>query len=117
MSTDTYLNEWAIGRVNRIQGHTALTMAQANDLHKDIVETFTVEPSLSWPEYAARIENGTAGIWAVYADTLGSGAQRHDTVESFAAATGMTVEMIRAHGITVYNSATGQPLHRLTVSA
>ena len=70
MSTDTYLNEWAIGRVNRIQGHTALTMEQANSLHKDIVETFTVEPSLSWPEYAARIENHTAGVWARYADSL-----------------------------------------------
>ncbi len=60
MSTDTYLNQWAIGRVNRIQGHTALTMEQANALHKDIVKTFTVEPDLDWPEYAARIDNRTA---------------------------------------------------------
>ena len=70
MSSDTYLNEWATGRVQRIQGHTALTDDQAHALHTDIVETFTVETGLAWPEYAARIENQTAGIWARYADSL-----------------------------------------------
>ena len=107
MSTDTYLNGWARCRVERIQEHTPLTVAQSDALTDDIVETFTVEPDLSWPEYEARIDNGTSLIWAVYADTLLSGATVHRTVEDFAAATGMTVDLIRAHGITVYNSATG----------
>ena len=39
--------------------------------------------------------------------------QVHRTIEAFAAATGFSVEMVRAHGITSYNSATGVPLHEL----
>lgn len=45
---------------------------------------------------------------AVYGKT-----QTHTTVEAFSKATGLSVEMIRAHKITAYNAATGVPLHEL----
>ncbi len=44
-------------------------------------------------------------------------AQTHKTAEEFAAATGLSIEMIEAHGITSYNSATGVPLHVLRPSS
>ena len=46
---------------------------------------------------------------AIYGET-----EVHTTVEAFAKATGLTVEVIRAHSITSYHSATGVPLHRLS---
>lgn len=49
---------------------------------------------------------------AVYGKT-----QIHTTVEAFAEATGLSVEFIRAHGITKYNAAMGIPLHELQEDA
>lgn len=52
-----------------------------------------------------------------FGDTSGRGPHIHRTVETFAEATGLSVEMIRAQGITSYNSATGNPLHVLQEGA
>ena len=50
-------------------------------------------------------------------DAVYGKAQIHTTVEAFAEATGLSVEFIRAHGITSYNSATLVPLHELKEDA
>ena len=39
----------------------------------------------------------------------------HETVESFAKATGLSVAMINAHRITAYNDSSSIPTHRLSV--
>lgn len=48
--------------------------------------------------------------------TLHGETQIHRTAEAFAEATGLSIEMIEAHGIKTYNSATGVPLHTLRLT-
>lgn len=52
-----------------------------------------------------------------FGDASGRGPRIHRTAESFAEASGLSIEMIRAHGITSYNSATGNPIHVLQEGA
>ncbi|KKL75198.1 hypothetical protein LCGC14_2057300, partial [marine sediment metagenome] len=58
--------------------------------------------------FRADDDQAAEDVDAVYGET-----QVHHTVEAFAAATGLSIEMIEAHKITIYNSATGVPLHVL----
>ena len=55
----------------------------------------------------------TEKLAAADADRVYGKAETHDTVVSFAAATGLPLEFVRKHGITSYNSATGVLLHKL----
>ena len=48
-----------------------------------------------------------------FGDASGRGPRIHRTVQTFSDATGLSVEMIQAHKITSYCSATGNPIHVL----
>ena len=52
-----------------------------------------------------------------FGDESGRGPRIHRTAETFAQASGLSIEMIRAHRITSYNSATGRPIHVLQEEA
>ena len=70
------------------------------------------DADLEQAEFEADAAEAQADQDAVYGKT-----QIHTTVEAFAKATGLSVEFIRAHGITTYNAATGVPLHSLQEDA
>ncbi|MEE8137751.1 MAG: hypothetical protein V3T81_02600 [Thermoanaerobaculia bacterium] len=52
-----------------------------------------------------------------FGDASGRGPRIHRSAESFAKASGLSMEMIQAHGITSFNSATGRPIHVLQEGA
>lgn len=66
------------------------------------------DADLEQAELEADAAEAQADQDAIYGKT-----EIHTTVEAFAKATGFSVEMIRAHGITTYCAATGVPLHEL----